>query len=132
GVQTAGYCCSAAAGERRSGGTPHTLLAVRIVFNEANKPAIGGLGLYSRGHQTHYLVNPAPLKHDKLEDRVRKRRCDPLGKLFARNGRDAKRRVLRRAPTDVEVEEVGSFRLRDLTAGAQRCCPVKCGGNARG
>jgi len=28
------------------------------------------------------------LKHEKLKDRVRKGRCDPLGKLFARNGRD--------------------------------------------
>src|SRR5208282_6798462 len=26
----------------------------------------------------------------------------------------------------------GSLRLRDLTAGAQRCCPVERGGNARG
>src|SRR5215813_9049009 len=31
-----------------------------IVFNEANKPAIGFLDLYSRPHQTHRLVDPAP------------------------------------------------------------------------
>ena len=78
------------------------------------------------------MVDLAPLKHKKLEDRVRKGRCDPLGKLFARNGRDAERRILRRAATDVEVKEVGSLRLCDLTAGAQRCCPVERGGDARG
>jgi len=48
------------------------------------------------------------LKDEKLENRVLKRRCDPFGKLFARNGRDAERRILRRAPADVEVKEVGS------------------------
>src|SRR5208282_3774493 len=106
--------------------------SLRIVFNEANKPAIWCLDLYSGAHQTHGLVDPAPLKHEKLEDRVRKGRCDSLGKLLARNGRDAECRILRGATPEVEVKEVGSLRLRDLTAGAQRCCPVERGGNARG
>lgn len=43
-----------------------------IVFNEANKPAIWFLDLYSRAHQTHGLVDLAPLKHEKLEDCVLK------------------------------------------------------------
>src|SRR5205823_4854607 len=77
-----------------------------IIFNEANKPAVWFLDLYSRAHQTHGLVDPAPLKHEKLEDRVRKGRYDSLGKLLARNGRDAERRIFRRAAADVEVEEV--------------------------
>ena len=84
------------------------------------------------GHQAHDLVNPAPLKHKKFKDRVLKGRRDPLGKLFARNGRDAERRIFRCAPAEVEIEEVGSLPLRDLAAGAQRCCPVKRGGDARG
>src|SRR6516165_4927364 len=95
-----------------------------IVFDKANKPPIQFLDLYSCTHQTHGLVDLAPLKHEKLKNRVRKGRCDPLGKLFARNGRDAERRILRGTPTDVEVKEVGSFRLRDLTAGTQRGRPV--------
>src|SRR5262249_34937206 len=90
------------------------------------------LDLYSCTHQTHGLVDLAPLKHEKLKDRVRKGRCDPLGKLFARNGRDAERRILRGTPTDVEVKEVGSLRLRDLIAGTQRRCPVERGGDTRG
>src|SRR5262249_47974120 len=102
-----------------------------IVFNEANKPAIWFLDLYSRAHQTHGLVDLTPLKNEKLEDRVLKGRCDPLGKLLARNGRDAERRVLRGTPTEVEVKKVGSLRLRDLTADTQRCRPVKRGGNTR-
>jgi hypothetical protein len=103
-----------------------------VVFNEANKPAIWFLDLYSRPHQTHGLVDLAPLKHEELKDRVRKGRCDPLGKLFSRNGRDTECRVLRRAPTDVEVKKVGPLRLRGLTASTQRCGPVKRGGDARG
>jgi hypothetical protein len=104
-----------------------------IIFDEANKLNVWFLDLYSRTHQAHGLVDPAPLKHKKLEDCVRKGRCDPLGELFARNGRDAECRILRRAPTDVQIKKVGSLsRLCDLTAGAERRRPVKRGGNARG
>src|SRR5262249_60989008 len=61
------------------------------------------------------------LKYEKLEDLILKGRCDPLGKLFARNGRDAERRILRRAPPDAEVKKVAPLGLRDLPTGTQRC-----------
>jgi hypothetical protein len=70
------------------------------------------------------LVDPTPLKYQELEDFVSEGSCDPLGKLLTGNGRDAERWVLRRAPTDVEVEEIGSPRFRGLTADRERSGPV--------
>ena len=103
-----------------------------VVFNEADKPAVRFLDLDSRGHQAHDLVDYPPLKHEKLEDLVPEGGCDRLSELFARNGRDAECRILRRAATDIEVEEIGSLRLRDLTADTERCYPVKRGSDTRG
>src|SRR5262249_37871644 len=120
----------------QAGGDPAEFLVLlwssRIVFNKANKPAVGFLDLYPGGHQAHDLVDPTPLKYKEIKDFVSKGSCNPLGEFFTRNGGDAERRILRRGPTDIQVEEIGSLRLRDLTADAERSCPVKRSGNARG
>src|SRR5262245_35598100 len=109
----------------QAGGDPAEFVVLfwssRVVFHKANKSAVRFLGLDSRGHKAHDFVDPTPLKCKELEDFVSEGSCDPLGKLLAGNGRDAECWVLRRAPPDVEVEEIGSPRFRGLTADRERC-----------